>query len=137
MNKDEPQVVIDKSEKGNKIFYIILALLIASSVGITFYKIVILKNYQIVAQVSCDPKQEKCFVSQCDPATDTTCPEKLYERISYYKNISKKAATIYACESTTPKIGCNEELSCTEGEQDCSYTFCDPAELADGEACSE
>ena len=137
MNKDESQLVSEKSEMANKIFYIILALLIVTSVGVTFYKIIILKDYQIVTQVSCDPASEKCFVSQCDPAEDDTCPEKLYERISYYKNISKKAVAIYSCESTEEKLGCNEELSCTEGEQDCSYTFCDPTQLADGEACSE
>ena len=137
MEIDDSKVIGDKSEMANKIFYIILALLIATSVGVTFYKIVILKDYQIVAQVSCDPASEKCFVSQCDPVDDDTCPEKLYERISYYKNISKKASTIYNCESTEEKNGCNEELSCVEGEQDCSYTPCDPTQLADGESCSE
>ena len=88
-------------EKGNKIFYIVLALLIAGSVGVTFYKIVILKNYQIVAQVSCDPKIEKCFVSECDPTTDDTCLAS--STVSYYKNISKKANTIYLCEKTEEK----------------------------------
>ena len=126
---------IKKENKGNKIFYLILALLIIISVGVTFYKIVILKNYQIVAQVSCDPATEKCFESSCDPETDDTCTAT--STPTYYKNISKKAATIAVCESTAEKLGCNEELNCTEGEPDCSYTFCDPAQLLEGEACSE
>ena len=124
-----------KSNKGNKIFYIVLVLLIAISVGVTFYKIVILKNYQIVAQVSCDPTTEKCFVTECDPTTNDTCSAS--STISYYKNISKKANTIYLCEQTVEKLGCNEELSCTKGESYCSYTYCDPSNLAEGEKCSE
>ena len=126
-----------KSNKGNKIFYIILALLIFGSVGVTYYKIVILKNYQIVSQVSCDPATEKCFVYECTPEVDGVCSDIPEENISYYKNISKKAQTIFLCEQTTEKIGCNEELSCTEGEADCSYTYCNQSELVEGEKCSE
>jgi len=121
---------------GNKIFYIILALLIVGSVGVTFYKIVILKNYQIVAEVSCDPSVEQCFVYECDPTIEE-CSANPEENISYYKSISKKAATIYACEQTEKKLGCNEELSCTEGEADCAYIFCNPDQLLEGEICSE
>jgi hypothetical protein len=126
---------IKKGKKANKIFYIILTLLIAVSVGVTFYKIVILKNYQIVAQVSCDPATERCFESDCDPAADDTCSAT--SSPTYYKNISKKAATIAACESTIRKVGCNEELSCTGGEPDCFYTYCNPSKLSEGEKCSE
>lgn len=97
----------------NKIFYIILGLLILGSVAATFYKIVILKNYQIVAETSCDPVSEKCFVY-----TDEASGE-----VSYYKVISKKAANIALCEATTEKIGCTEELTCLENEEGCSYTY--------------
>ena len=128
---------IKSGNKANIIFYTILILLILGSVGVTFYRIVILKDYQIVAQVSCNPIFEKCFVYECDPEYDGECSENPEENISYYKNISKKANTIYLCEQTDEKIGCDEELGCTEGEADCLYTYCDPAELSDGETCSE
>jgi len=124
-------------EKANKIFYIILSLLIVGSIGITFLKIVILKNYQIIDQVSCDPKIEKCFMSECDPASDDTCPVDPAQRISYYKKISKNAGVIYACGNTAEKIGCEGELSCTVGEQKCSYMYCDQNNLEDGEKCAE
>lgn len=122
---------------GERIFYIVLGLLIAVSIGATYYRIVILKDYQIVAQVSCDPTQERCFVYECDPEIDGECSEIPEENISYYKNISKKAANIYACENTSEKLGCGEELSCTAWEFDCSYTYCDPSQLLEGERCSE
>ncbi len=128
-----------KPDKNNKIFYIVIFSLIVISVAVTFVKIVVLKDYQIVSQVSCDPKIEKCFAIKCDPATDDTCSSasSSAERTTYYKNISKKAETIYLCEQTTEKIGCNEELACTTGEKDCTYTYCNPSALTDGEKCSE
>lgn len=126
-----------KSTWGNRIFYTILILLILGSVGATFYRIVVQKDYQIVAEVSCDPATESCFHYEgvvCDDPTDTECvAEDAYD----YKMISKKAATIYACEQTEEKIDCTDELSCLEGEADCEYTNCDPAELGEGEACAE
>lgn len=129
------EILEQKSNKGNKIFFIIFFLLIAISVAVTFVKIVILKDYQIVAQVSCYPTIEKCFVSECDPEVDEACTTD--SAATYFKNISKNAGTIYACEQTTEKSGCGDELSCLSGEPNCSYTYCDPANLAEGETCSE
>lgn len=126
----------NKSSVANKVFYVILVLLILVSVGFTFVRLVIWKDYQIVAEVSCDPVLELCFHYEPEPCAedDTSCvPEEAYD----YKLISKKAATIYTCEQTTEKLGCSEELSCLENEKDCSYTLCDPANLAEGEVCSE
>ena len=110
----------------NKIFYSILILLILVSVGFTFWRIVIQKDYQIIAEVSCDPAVESCFHYDgvvCDDPADLECvPEEAYD----YKMISKQAASIYACEQTEEKLGCTEELSCLEGEEKCEYTNCDP-----------
>lgn len=110
----------------NKIFYTILILLIILSVGFTFWRIVIQKDYQIIAEVSCEPALESCFYYEgvsCDDPADFECvPEEAYA----YKIISKKAANIYACEQTEEKLDCTKELSCLEGEEDCEYTLCDP-----------
>jgi hypothetical protein len=119
----------------NKIFYTILILLILGSVGFTFWRIVIQKDYQIVAEVSCDMAKESCYHYagvQCDKGDESCVWEDEYN----YKMISKKASTIYTCEQTEEKLGCNEELSCLEGEADCTYTNCDPAELGEGESCA-
>ncbi len=135
----------EKLTTGNKIFYIVLVLLILGSVGFTFLRIVVWKDYQVVAEVSCDPATELCFHYEPEPCAegDTAClalpPEEAYD----YKLISKKAATIYNCQIkkfSSPEAaglaGCGEELSCVENEEDCSYTFCDPENLAEGEVCS-
>lgn len=124
---------------GNRIFYIVFALLIIGSVGFTFYRIVIVKDYQIVAETSCDPAIEACFHYAPEPcaADDTECLAQPAEEPYDYKMISKKAASIYECEKTSEKLGCNEDLTCLDNEIDCSYTYCDPENLADGEVCSE
>jgi hypothetical protein len=126
---------IKKEEKSNNIFFIIFFILILVTIGFTFYKIVILKNYQIVKQVSCNPIIEKCFITECDPSTDDTCSAS--STISYYKKISKQASSIYACENTIEQNGCKDELSCISGEKNCSYTFCNKDSLEDGEKCAE
>lgn len=122
------ETIDKKSQLGNRIFYTILAILIIGSVAATFYKIVILKDYQIVAETSCDieTEGEKCF-----SYTDEESGE-----VSYYKLVNKKAADIVACEATEEKLGCSEELSCIEGEVSCSYIYCDPEALEEGEACA-
>ena len=115
------ETVENKSKVGNRVFYTILILLILGSVGVTFYKIVIQKDYQIVAEVSCDPAVEKCLHYDgvtCDGSDSTCVPEEAYD----YKMISKNAATIYACEQTAEKLGCGEELSCVQNEPNCSYS---------------
>jgi len=130
------EIIENKSKLGNRIFYVILILLILGSVGATFYKIVILKDYQIEAETSCDPTVESCFHYEgviCNSG-DTECvPKEAYD----YKIISKNASEVYTCEQTTEKLGCNEELACLENEPACSYTYCNPESLADGEACAD
>lgn len=131
-------VIIDKkSIIANRIFYSVIFLLIISSVIVTYVKIVVLNDYQIIAEVSCDPTIEKCFVWECDPDDDSTCSEKPNEQVSYYKIISKKALNIASCEATTEKNGCGEELSCLSGETSCSYKYCDPNNHLADEKCSK
>lgn len=128
---------VNKSTTANKIFYLILTLLILGSIGATFYRIVIVKDYQIVAETSCDPQTETgCYEWICDPAEDDTCPDAEEDRISYYKYISKKAQNIFLCEQTEEKLGCDEELACVEGEEDCEYTYCDPDTVGEDESCA-
>jgi len=128
-----------KNKIANRVFYLILILLILASVGVTFWRIVIQKDYQIVAEVSCDPAEEACYYYEPEECAmdDYEClsvpPEEAYD----YKMISKNASTIYACEQTEEKLGCDEELSCLDGEENCEYTYCDPENLEDWEVCSE
>ena len=127
-----PESSSDK--KKNIWFFIILGILILASVGVTFYKYYILKDFQIVAEVSCDPATEVCFHYEPTPCADDDLecvPEEAYD----YKMMSKNAANILACENTEEKIDCTEELSCLDNEENCSYEYCTEEALSDGVTC--
>ncbi len=127
---------IKKIGKADKIFYIIFFSLIFISLLVTFVKLFVLKDYQIIAQVSCDPKIENCFVNQCDPSVDPSCSSDSSEQTSYYKLIHKNANNITAVcnEDASGGISC-PELMCNTGEDNCSYELCQIGN-ADGIECS-
>ena len=125
------------TSRGNSVFNAVFFILIGATLLSTYFNIFVGKNFSIVAQVSCNPDKEKCFQSTCDPASDSSCPENESQRTSYYKKIRKNASAIVACESSKEKLGCDQELSCTADEPGCSYEYCDPAKLADGESCAQ
>jgi len=121
----------------NNIFYVVIFLLVGSSVLFTYLNVVARRDYQMLAEISCEPSIEKCFIWECDPLDDATCPENPADRISYYKKISKKYSTILECEATVDKLGCMPELSCVTGETSCFYINCDPSNISADEKCSE
>lgn len=126
----------NKTSLGNKLFFTFFALLIIGTVGFTYWRIVVQKDYFITSEVSCDPATESCYHYEPEPCAegDTECElEEAYD----YKKITKKAYSIYACEQTEEKIDCAEELSCLEDEEDCYYTPCDPENLEEWEVCAE
>ncbi len=112
-------------DKKSKIFFLVFALLIAGSVALTFWRIMIARDYMIEAQAECDPKLEKCFVTKCDPANlaeGETCSDDPQADTSYYKIIKRKASRIPLCDPTS--LDCRA-LVCETGEADCEYTYCD------------
>ena len=112
-------------DKKNKIFFIIFFLLIAVSVGVTYYRIMIKKDYIISAQADCDPYTEKCFIWECDPESTVegeACTGDPESDVWYYQIIKRKAYNIPLCNPSDENC---EALVCPEGEEDCTVTFCD------------
>lgn len=147
-------------DKKNKIFFIVLFLLIFGSIGATFLRIVVFKNYTLEAQADCDPEIEKCFVWECDSNSTEegeACTGDEEEDISYYQLIRRKAYNVPLCnpdedESCVPMecdpetekgceiVFCDEETK-IEQEVECSdpveYLLNNPAEEEEGEAEGE
>ena len=147
-------------DKKNKIFFIVLFALIFGSIGATFLRIVVFKNYTLEAQADCDPEIEKCFVWECDPNSTEegeACTGDEEEDISYYQLIRRKAYNVPLCnpdedESCVPMecdpetekgceiVFCDEETK-IEQEVECSdpveYLLNNPAEEEEGEAEGE
>jgi hypothetical protein len=121
----------------NKIFLIVFFLLIVGSIGATYYRTMIKKDYLISAQTDCDPYTEKCFIWECDPASTVegeACTGDLESDIWYYKIIQRKAFNIPLCDPNDENC---EALVCPEGEKDCAEVLCSSETATEGEACND
>lgn len=110
-------------DKKNKILLIVVILLVVYAVLSAYYRFFVVRDYQIITEISCDPETESCFVYE-DEETE------LY----YYKLINKNAANISDCNPHREEC---DELSCEDGEEDCKITYCDPEDLGEDEKCDD
>ena len=125
-------------DKKSKILIWVFVILIIGAVGVTYWRIMIKKDYVIQSQVDCDPYTEKCFIWECDPASTVEgekCTGDPETDIWYYKIAERNASRIPLCDPAKDET-CLPFL-CEPGEIDCSETVCDLANIADGEACTD
>lgn len=118
-------------EKKSKIFLIIMVSSLILSIGITFQRYVIFRDYFVQISVHCDPSQESCFVYTCNEDSQE-CSDDSENGIWYYKFVTKKAYTLPDCSKE--EFVCRN-LSCKEGEKNCIETECDPSEVEEGVSC--
>ena len=118
-------------DKKSKILVYCFFALITVVIVFTFYKYIIIEDYYIKMETSCEPTKENCFARKCDIATDENCPTNSEERLSYYKIIEKKANAIPNCNLASEDCS---EMFCSEGE-DCQEFFCDLEAVPAGEIC--
>jgi len=136
VEQDISNVDVEESRK-NRIFFIVFFLLIIGSIGATYYRTMIKKDYLISAQTDCDPYAEKCFIWECDPASTVegeACTGDSENDIWYYKIIQRKAFNIPLCD---PKDENCEALVCSEGEKDCAEVLCSAKTATEGETCND
>jgi hypothetical protein len=124
---------LNHSPFASKLFLIIFALLLIGSISLTFWRIVVKRDYIISAEQECDPYTEACFIYTCSPDEDEECPADPAERMSYYKLIHKNAQNIPLCDAQADE--CPAELTCAENEEECEYIYCDEDTVAEGEEC--
>ncbi len=116
-------------DRKSKILLTVFLLLLIGTIAVTVYKYGIKKDYLIAGQAPCDIQTEACFYFPCEEG-DATCD---LAEIEYYKKVEKKAYNITLCDPAVE--GCNP-LVCTEGENDCTVTYCSSDTLDEGEECS-
>ncbi len=100
--------VAQMMDKKSKILLATFLVLLVLSVGASFYRYIIARDYIIEAQVECDPTMESCFISTEDQ--------------SAYKLIHKKAKDIPLCDPQ--QQGC-DALTCEPGQANCQIITCD------------
>ncbi len=88
--------------------FLIMGLIILGSIAITYNRIIVLRDYEVLAHIACDPSYERCFSEEDEDQT------------YYYKIIHKQARYINPCNPN--EMEC-PELSCTAGEPGCSVEY--------------
>ncbi len=130
-------------DKKNKIFFIVLFLLIFGSIGVTYLRIVVFKNYIVEMQTDCDPETEKCFVWECDPNSTEegeACTGDEENDIWYYQLVRRKAYNVPLCNPeedenlSAGEVGCAPMECNPEKEESCEIVFCDEETKIEQEA---
>lgn len=113
-------------DKKSKVLLWVFALLIVASVGVTYWRIMIKKDYVIEAQVDCDPYVDECFVWECDPESTVegeACTGDPESDIWYFNVARRNASKIPLCDPGTDE-SC-DPWTCEENEKDCETVFCE------------
>jgi hypothetical protein len=92
---------------------IAVGVLLPLVMGLTYYRFMYLRDYDMLMHLPCDPRTQACFVAEGETPEDDR---------SYYYVLQKKAANIPACDPTTDE--CLDKLTCARGEKRCKITFC-------------
>lgn len=117
-------------DKNSKILLWVFAVLLVGSVAVTFWRIMIRRDYIIEAQVDCDPYTEACFVWECDPASTVegeACVGDPESDVWYFKVAKRNAGRIPLCDPNTDE-NCQPML-CEEDEMECEEILCTEDQL--------
>lgn len=123
-------------DRRSKVFFAVLALLIAGSIAVTYYKYMVKRDYIIQAATDCDPESEACFVWECDPESlveGEACTGVPDNDIWYYKNIERNASRMPLCDPNDENC---DALVCGENEPDCREVLCNSENVPEGESCN-
>ncbi len=119
--------------QSNTILFFWSACLFFLLVCFSYYRYVLLRDYTLYAQVSCDPSSEQCFIYECSSTEDEACDES--EPYSYFKIVYMPATNAPTCNAHE-EPGC-EELIC-DSTSYCEEITCSDDTMADyqeGEMC--
>ena len=120
-------------DKKSKILLLVFFILIILAVTLTFYRVMVAKDYLISTEVACDPAIEKCFQRLCDPETEE-CANADNPEMIYYKILEKNYKNIKPCDPADENC---QNLTCEPGEKDCQEILCDENALEEWEECAD
>jgi hypothetical protein len=119
-------------------FFVVFFGIIFLSVFVTFYRIFVLRDYLITLEAVCSPETEVCFARNICATEDQSCAEgDTPTGVSFYKTVERKAfAFPKECASGPSDSPVCADLSCRQGEMNCTETFCSATAVPEGETCS-
>lgn len=135
LEEEEAVIEMDKS-RSSKIFLAVFFLAIFLSLAGSYWRIVIARDYNIIAGVDCDPYEERCFVHICnpDPLVDAVCTGDPEEDTWYTKNLHRKAYNLPECN---PEEEDCKALKCEAGEEGCFFELCGEVNVPEGDECND
>ncbi len=99
-----------ENQKPDKFLFLILFATF-SLIAYSLINLFLLKNYDFITEINCDPTSEHCFYRACDMDENECYPNNL----SYYKVQTIKAKYFKYCENEDCTVACNEGLiQCVE-----------------------
>jgi hypothetical protein len=123
-------------DRKSKILFIVIGLLIAGSVTVTFWRYMVKHDYTIESQIDCDPETENCFIWKCDPDSlekGEQCTGVPDNDIWYYKIFRRNAKNIPLCDPNDENC---DALTCPDGEKECKEILCNSENVGKDEECS-
>lgn len=119
-------------------FFVIFFGLLFLSVGATFYRTFIARDYFVIMETTCDPAREACFERDICETEDGMCAEgDMPVETSYYKIVERKAfAFPEVCASGSLGDPVCADLSCRPNEAECTETLCTDETVPEGESCA-
>jgi len=117
-------------DKKSKILLSVFAFIILVSVGVTYFRIMVKRDYVVEAQTDCDPYEKNCFVWACDPASTVegeACTGDVESDTWYFQVARRNASRIPLCDPETDE-NC-DPWTCEENEKDCEAVFCDETNM--------
>lgn len=119
----------------SRVLTIVFVLAVLSSVGATYYRYMVQKDFLVKYETPCDPSQGTCFVYECDPEIEE-CTGNLEEDTTYYSLMYRKAFNIPACDAGV-EGDCDSAYICPLEEAECSVVTCDEeTSLGEETTCS-
>lgn len=134
-NNESSEIRLDRK---SKVLFIVIAFLIAGAITITFWRIVLKRDYIVQAQTDCDPTTENCFIWKCDPSSTEegeACTGDPETDTWYYKIVRRNAKNIPLCDPNADE-NC-DAYTCVPDEKDCSDDLCTPENVSEGESCND
>ncbi len=102
-----------------------LTLLFTLFISTSYVRFIVLQDYLVAYEGTCDPALNSCFIG----CSDDTCSEEYY-----YSEVQKYAPRIFE-QCGTDITDCNEANICLpQDDENCSVTYCDPN--IEGEECT-
>lgn len=105
--------------------FIVFVLFVAGIVGYRYYDYVYNQDFLIDVTTACNPAQEQCFISNCSPEDDLSCPGGPYKKVE----LLAREAPLCLLDHSCVNFACGSDANC-------SITYCSTDLLEDGESCS-